>query len=182
MIIGWFRRIFTESLYYLNNRIAAYVPIHGLRKAFYRNVMGYSIGKDSYIFMGAWFDAKRHFKMGHNSVINQNCRLDNRGGLFIGSNVSISSDVQILSADHDPHSAQFEGRVKPVNICDYVFIGTRAMILPGITLGKGCVVCAGAVVTKDVDENIMVAGVPARPIGKRNGTYDYVVNYGRLFH
>lgn len=171
-----------EGLLYLSNSLIAKIPSHFVRKAFYRNALNLKIGKNSYIFMGASFDTRKNFVMGYNSVINQNCRLDNRGGLYIGNNVSISADVQILTADHNLHSSRFEGRTKPVTIYDYVFVGTRAMILPGVTLGKGCVVCAGAVVTKSVDENVMVAGVPARPIGKRNETYDYIINYGRLFH
>lgn len=182
MITRYFRLVYGEGILYLANYIIAYIPSHNLRKAYCRYIMGYIIGKDSYIFMGAWFDTKRNFEMGDNSVINQNCRLDSRGGLTIGNNVSISADVCILTADHNPQSFTFEGRIRRVKICDYVFIGTRAMILPGITLGKGSVVCAGAVVTKDVGENIMVAGMPARPIKQRVETYDYVINYGRLFH
>lgn len=174
--------LFIEIILYLSNRLITNIPSHYLRTAFYRHVMKYVIGDNSYIFMGAFFDTRSNFKIGHNSVINQNCRLDNRGGLYIGNNVSISADVCILTADHNPQSAQFEGRTKSVKISDYVFIGTRAIILPGVTLGKGCIVCAGAVVTKNVDENVMVAGVPAIPIKNRNEDYDYTVSYGRLFH
>ncbi|MBC7489305.1 MAG: acyltransferase [Glaciimonas sp.] len=181
-VINWCRQLCAEGVLYFSNYVVTHIPVHFLRKFFYRHVMNFVIGKDSYIFMGASFDTRNNFEIGHNSVINQNCRLDNRGGLFIGNNVSISSDVCILTADHNPQSDQFEGRSKPIKICDYVFVGTRAMILPGVTLGKGCLVCAGAVVTKDVDENVMVAGVPARPINKRNEIMNYTVNYGRLFH
>ena len=180
--ISFLKIIVIEGLLYISNGLIAKIPSHNLRKSFYRYALNISIGKNSFIFMVVTFDTRSNFSMGNNSVVNQNCRLDNRGGLFIGNNVSISSNVQILTADHNPQSAKFEGRTKSVNIYDYVFVGTRAMILPGVTLGKGCVVCAGAVVTKDVAENIMVAGVPARPIGKRNEMHEYTVNYGRLFH
>jgi len=59
--------------------------------------------------------------------------------------------------------------METVNIKDYVFIGPRAIILPGVTIGRGAVVAAGAVVTKNVDELSIVGGVPAKEIGQRNG-------------
>ncbi|WP_333480017.1 acyltransferase [Allocoleopsis sp.] len=132
--------------------------------------------------MGAWFDAPKNFKVGKHSVINQKCRLDNRGGITIGENVSISAEVCILTADHDLQSWDFAGRTRPVHIEDYVFIGTRAVILPGVTLGKGCAVAAGAIVTKSVSPCTIVAGVPAKPIGKRQPDLQYRLSYRRLFY
>ena len=64
---------------------------------------------------------------------------------------------------------------------DYVFIGTRALILPGVTLGRGSVVGAGSVVTRDVGQLSIVAGSPARQIGERNPDLNYEINYHRLF-
>ena len=131
--------------------------------------------------MGAQFDTKGDFKLGDNSTINQDCRLDNRGGLEIGNNVSISANVCVLTADHDPQSADFAGRNRQVRIADYVFVGTRAMILPGVTIGRGAVVAAGAVVTKNVAERSIVAGCPAKEIGTRQADLNYEINYGRFF-
>ena len=132
--------------------------------------------------MNCWFDTRRGFKMGCNSVVNQNCRMDNRGGICIGDNVSISAEVCILTADHDLNSPDFVGRPRPVTIEDYVFIGTRAMILPGVILAKGSAVAAGSVVTRNVEPYTIVAGVPARPIGTRVQNLQYEIDYGRLFH
>jgi acetyltransferase-like isoleucine patch superfamily enzyme len=168
-------------LLYFSNYFLAYIPIHSLRKCFYINFLGADIGVGSNIFMGAWFDSRNNFKMGKNSIINQKCRLDNRGGLTIGNNVSISAEVCILTADHDLQSPLFLGRCCPVIIEDYVFIGTRAMVLPGVTLGKGCAVAAGAVVTKDVEPFTIVGGVPARYIGNRTESLDYRCYYKRSF-
>jgi len=176
------RRIRSESVLFIANHIVSHIPSHHLRKLFYRTVMRFEIGSSSYIFMDAWFDAAGGFAIGNNSVINQKCRLDTRGGIIIGNNVSISTEVQILTADHDIQSRIFEGHSESVSIGDFVFIGTRAMILKGVSLGKGSVVCAGAVVTKNVEDFSVVAGVPAREIYKRTTELDYTINYGRLFH
>lgn len=175
-------RIYFDGILYLTNRVVSHIPSHVIRLFFYRYCLGLGIGANSHIFMEAWFDSKKNFKMGKNSVINQNCRLDNRGGITIGDNVSISAEVCILTADHDLQSSDFAGRIRPVIIEDYVFIGTRAMILPGVVLGKGCAVAAGAVVTRNIPPFTIVAGVPAKSIGKRTADLQYRLNYRRLFH
>jgi len=179
---NYLRRVRSESVLFIANHIVSHIPSHHLRKLFYRTVMGFEIGSSSYIFMDAWFDARGGFVIGNNSLINQKVRLDTRGGIVIGNNVSISADVQILTADHDIMSRTFEGRTDSVLIGDFVFIGTRAMILKGVSLGKGSVICAGAVVTKNVEDFSVVAGVPAREIYKRTTELDYIINYDRLFH
>jgi len=171
-----------EAQMYVCNRVVARTPSHRLRLAFYRKAMRFRIDQDSYIFMDAWFNTPGDFVMGHHSVINQKCRLDNRGGLTIGNTVSISAQVCILTADHDPNSRDFSGRTAPVVIEDYTFVGTRAMIMPGVTIGRGAIVAAGSIVTKDVPEFTIVAGVPAKPIGERNKDLDYSIDYGVWFH
>jgi maltose O-acetyltransferase len=180
-LIDTVKAIYFNGLLYLSNRVVAHIPFHFIRLSFYRYCLGLEIGSGSHILMEAWFDAKRNFKMGQNSVINQKCRLDNRGSITIGDSVSISAEVCILTADHDPQSHDFSARILPVSIEDYVFVGTRAMILPGVTLGKGAVVGAGAVVTKNVAPFTIVAGVPAKPIGSRRSDLDYSASYPRLF-
>jgi acetyltransferase-like isoleucine patch superfamily enzyme len=171
-----------SALLYATNRIVAYVPSHRFRLWFYRNIMQMQIGRGSAIFMGAWIDARGGFSMGKHSIVNQGCRLDARGRLQIGDNVSISAEVCILTADHDISSPDFAGRCRPVCIGDRVFIGTRAMILPGVTVGHGSAVAAAAVVTKDVPDFAVVAGVPAKIIGSRSRDLRYTLSYRRPFH
>lgn len=175
------RRMVFDAQMYLANRVINYMPSHMFRLAYYRWVLGFNIGQKSHIFMGAWFDCKRNFIMGRESVINQNCRLDNRGGLVIGNRVSISAEVCILTADHDMRAPDMASRQRSVIIEDYVFIGTRAMILPGVKLGHGCAVAAGAVVTSDVLPGQIVAGIPARPIGVRASDLLYDPTYAPFF-
>jgi maltose O-acetyltransferase len=81
--------------------------------------------------------------------------------------VSISPEVTILTAFHRIDDPKFRVESRPVVIEDFVWIGSRATILSGVKLGRGSVVAAGAVVTRDVEPLQIVGGVPARPIGTR---------------
>jgi maltose O-acetyltransferase len=113
-------------------------------------------------------------------VVNRDVVLDGREGLHIGDNVSISEGVCIFSLEHDPNSPSFESRGAPVTVEDYVFVGARAIVLPGVTIGTGAVVAAGAVVTRDVPQFTVVAGVPARPIGERQRDLAYTLDYQKF--
>lgn len=131
--------------------------------------------------MDCRFDCAGNFSLGNNSVINGNCRIDPRGGVQIGSNVSVSDEVIILTADHDIQSKDFDGRKKEVVIEDYVWIGTRAMVLPGVRIGKGAVIAAGSVITKDVEPFCVVGGVPGKVLKWRTDNLTYNLDYKRLF-
>jgi len=130
--------------------------------------------------MGAFF-VWNHITIGENSIINRQCYLDGRVGVEIGNNVSISPQVMVLSLTHDKNSPYFATIPGKVTIEDYTWIGSRAIILQGVTLGRGCVVAAGAVVTKDVAPFCVIGGIPAKPIGTRNPNLEYTLNYQPWF-
>lgn len=173
------RLLYFFSLYVLN-RIVAYIPCNIFRKTIYR-ILGMKIGRKSQIDMGQYTLAPGKILIGNNSHINQGCLLDGRGVITIGNNVSISHRVQIMTGTHDIQSKDFRGYVKPVSISDYTFIGIGATVLGGIKIGKGAVVCGGAVVTKSVPDFAVVAGVPAKIIGQRNHDLDYICTPDRWF-
>lgn len=112
-------------------------------------------------------------------MINQRCRLDNRGGITIGASVSISPEVHLNTADHDLKDPGFRGRERPIDIVDHVFIGSRAVVLGGVRVGKGAAIAAGSVVTRSIEPYTIVAGVPAKPIGHRPNNLRYQLDYGR---
>jgi len=160
---------------------AGLVPCHYFRLFFYA-LAGVKIGKGSRIHIGARFFYPANIKIGTGSILGDNIFLDGRDKLIIGDHVDIASGVMILNSEHDINSEDFKAISAPVEIGDFVFIGPRAIILPGVKIGKGAVVAAGAVVTKDVADFAIVGGVPAVVIGERK-TKDlhYKLGRARLF-
>ena len=157
------------------------LPFHSVRKFFYK-LSGMKIGKKSYIHMWARFFSPSGITIGDDTIIGDHAFLDGRAPLAIGNHVDIASSVQIYNSEHDVHSKEFEPIEEPVEIADYVFIGPRAIILPGVKIGRGAVVAAGAVVAKNVSDFEIVGGVPAKVIGKRRNTNPhYKLGRARLF-
>jgi acetyltransferase-like isoleucine patch superfamily enzyme len=167
------RRISAASVKYATNYIIAYVPSHTIRLAWYRRMLGWDIGRGVSILMGSYVQmtgirtSGRRVSIGNGTVINQKCLIYTSGGLVIGSNVSISAEVALITGTHDINDPEFPSDYRPIVIDDFAWIGTRAMILQGVTIGQGAVVMAGAVVTKDVEPFAVVGGVPAKPITER---------------
>lgn len=143
-----------------------HIPVHHVRRFFYR-LAGMTIGVGSTIHTGARFYNPANIVIGSDTIVGEEAVLDGRNKLHIGNHVDIATEVMIYNAQHDIESPTFHAVSEPVTIHDYVFIGPRAIILPGVTIGKGAVVAAGAVVTKDVGECEIVGGVPAKVIGER---------------
>ena len=149
-------------------------------------------GRGSKIYGSVRMDTPpyRRFFLGRHSVIESYCCINNAvgdvvigdytrigihntiiGPVCIGSHVNLAQGITVTALNHN-----FEDKTKrideqgittkPVFIGDDVWIGANAVILPGVTIGKHCVVAAGAVVTKDVQDNTIVGGVPAKEIKK----------------
>lgn len=172
--VSLIRRTVAATVKYVTNYIVAYVPSHTIRHAWYRRVLGWDIGRNVSILMGPYIQmtgirtSGRRVSIGNGTVINQRCLIYTSGGLIIGNNVSISAEVALVTGSHDINDPEFPSDYRPIIIDDYAWIGTRAMILQGVTIGQGAVVMAGAVVTKDVEPFAVVGGVPAKPITERN--------------
>ena len=105
--------------------------------------------------------------------INSDVFLSATGPINIGNCVSISYSVKLISGGHDVQSSDFAHVTSPIIIEDHVWIGANAMILKGVTIGKGAVISGEAVVTKNVEPYTIVGGVPAKVIGERNRNLSY---------
>src|SRR5689334_6421637 len=127
---------------YVTNHIISALPFYTLRHAWYGRVLGIRLGRGAAICMGqfVWFFSLSQVRrdgvqVGPDSLINRNCVLDARGPVRIGAHVSISQQVAILTTQHQVGDPQFQTETRPVVIGDYAWIGMRAVILPGVTIG-----------------------------------------------
>ena len=105
--------------------------------------------------------------IGTRSFISTNVRFSGDAGITIGSFAQIAANVCFETASHEVDFAPGHARVtvqKPIVVGDHVWIGMNAIILPGVTIGRGAVIAAGAVVSKDVPPMTVVGGVPAKPL------------------
>jgi acetyltransferase-like isoleucine patch superfamily enzyme len=171
---GRLKLFMVRALNYLTNHVVCHIPSFHLRHAWYRRVLGISLGRGAVVHLGCyvWFYGPGQLRrdglvIGAHTRINRDCCLDARGSLRIGENVSISPEVTILTAYHPIDDPEFRVASRPIEIDDYAFVGTRATILAGVRIGRGAVVGAGAVVTRDVPPLAVVAGVPARQVDTR---------------
>ena len=150
-------------------RWVGYIPSHSIRKFFYI-LSGIAMPWNSTIHMWANFFHPANIKIGQDTIIGDHCFLDGRAPLTIGNHVDIASQAMVYTNQHNIHSPTFGNQYEAVTIKDYVFIGPRAIILPGVTIGKGAVVAAGAVVTKDIPDLEIWGGIPAQKIANRKVT------------
>lgn len=146
--------------------LVGHIPFHHLRRFYYR-VSGIKIGRGSTIHMGTRFYDPVNITIGEDTVIGEDAVLDGRDELIIGNHVAISTGVMFLNSQHEINDVNFSPSTAPITIEDYVFIGPRVIIQPGVRVGKGAILAAGAVVVKDVPPFAIVGGIPAKVIGER---------------
>ena len=155
-------------------------PSHHVRRLVYR-MAGVRIGRGSIIHWHARFFHPSGVRIGEDCNLGNGIFLDGRAGLTIGNRVATGSEVMIYTLQHDMDSPGFETVGGAVLIGDYVYIGPRAIILPNVKIGRGAVVGASAVVTKDVPEYAIVVGVPARFVRERDHNLDYRPGFAMPF-
>ncbi len=170
-------QFWTALVYYAFNYWLTYLPVHFVRVLYLKKLMGISVGKDSFIHMGCVF--YENVSIGQNSVIGRSCHL--LGNITIKDNVSVTAQSYIFSSSHYKDSPKFEAYTRPVVIEDYAWLGARAMVLPGVTIGRGGVLGANSTATKDIPEFTVHAGVPAKQIGVRSHDLTYTLAYAPFF-
>lgn len=133
------------------------------------NRQGMRIDRSVLIQPGFTITQRCPVTIGRNCIINMDVTVDGVGGLYMGERSGLAVGATILTGTHDiggPGQRWGDLRSLPVRIGDGVWVGANATVLPGVTIGDGSIVAAGAVVTEDVAPNTVVAGVPARLVRK----------------
>jgi acetyltransferase-like isoleucine patch superfamily enzyme len=161
-----------HGLHFLFLKLLAHVPCQWFWTSVLR-LFGAKIDHTAVLYGGFEIRSPRKLTIGANTCIGHRATLDARGGLTIGNNVNFSSEVMIWTAQHDYRDPLFGTDFKPVIIGETAWLGPRCIILPGVTIGEGAVVAAGAVVTKDIDAYTVVGGVPAQKISDRPNGLSY---------
>jgi acetyltransferase-like isoleucine patch superfamily enzyme len=164
LMINTLLQIYLKLLAYFPGK---YVRVLGLR------VLGARIGGNVLIYYGLDVLNPWRLTIGKNCNLGFRVVLDARGGLTIGENCNISTEAAVWTGSHDLDASAFVNVTAPVVIGSRVWLSFRSVVLPGVTIGEGAVVSAGAVVRTDVPPFAVVAGVPARIIGWRNRDLSY---------
>lgn len=175
----WGMNVWADLQLYLLT-LTGFIPSHTFRNFIYRSA-GVKLARTSSIHWHARFFYPQGISIGEYTTIGNDGFFDGREGLEIGSCVNIAGEVRIYTREHDisdPDFGEIGGRVL---IEDYVYIGSRVTILPGVRIGYGGVVASGAVVTKDVPAYKVVGGVPAKIIGERPPNLHYKLGYAKRF-
>jgi len=167
--------------YYLLNTFISKIPSRRFRYSYYK-FFGLKIGKDTSIGRNFFITHPNKVVIGCNTRIGWNCHFQGQGEIYIGDNVNFASYSHIWTGSHEVNSPDFTAIFKKVIIEDYAWISTGVDILQGVTIGKGAVVMAGAVVTKDIQPYCIVGGVPAEVKGIRNKNLNYTLDKSPLFY
>ena len=161
-----------RGLAHLRDERMGSLPGHTARRWYLRR-RGLRIADNAHLYRWREVRDAHRISIGAGTIVGFWATLDGREGIEIGANVNLSSEVAIWTLQHDPQSPTFASYGGRVVIEDDAWLSFRVTVLPGVRIGRGAVVAAGAVVTQDVAPHTIVGGIPARPIGERTTDLRY---------
>ena len=158
--------------------VSSFLPWHRARIAILRR-WGASISGSATLYHGYQIRRADRLRIGDRSIVGDHAILDARGGLRIGSDVNLSTAVNIWTAQHAWNDPEFAFESGEVVIGDRAWLSARVTVLPGVTIGEGAVVAAGAVVTRDLEPWGLYGGIPARRLHDRRTDIKYRLSSSR---
>lgn len=134
-------------------------------RALFSQLIGQPVDESFGLFPPFYTDCGKNIHIGKNVFINMGCKFQDQGGIFIEDGALIGHNVVLATLNHAMSPQDRSSMIPaPIHIGKRVWIGSNATILPGVTIGDGSVVAAGAVVSRDVPEYAVVGGIPAKII------------------
>ena len=134
-------------------------------RALFSELTGRPVDESFGLFPPFYTDCGKNIHIGKNAFINMGCKFQDQGGIFIEDGALIGHNVVLATLNHAASPKDRGSMIPaPIRIGKNVWVGANAVILPGVTIGDGAIVAAGAVVNRDVPENTVVGGVPAKVI------------------
>src|SRR4051794_24930896 len=132
-------------------------------RALFERLTGRAVDESFWLLPPFYTDFGRNIRVGRNVFVNHGCEFMDRGGISIGDDVLIGPKVNLITINHplDP-STRRSTHCAPIVIKKGVWLSAGVSVMPGVTIGENAVVAAHAVVTKDVPDNAVVGGIPAR--------------------
>lgn len=142
-------------------------------RALFTRLTGVAVDESFALLPPFYTDFGKNIRVGKNVFINHACEFMDRGGITIGDGSLIGPKVNLITINHPLDPAQRRSTYcKPIVIGNGVWLGAGVSVMPGVTIGENAVVAANAVVTRDVPDNAVVGGIPARFIKQIDRSID----------
>ena len=163
LLMHWASREAQKITAKLNNEFHEPEEIRSLLSELWGIDVPESVG----MFPPFYTDFGKNTTVGERTFINAGCKFQDQGGTYIGNDCLLGHNATLCTINHaqDP-DRRGDMEFHPIHIEDKVWLGANVTILPGVTIGEGAIVAAGAVVTKDVPPRTIVGGIPAKIIKK----------------
>ncbi|MBP7643237.1 MAG: sugar O-acetyltransferase [Saprospiraceae bacterium] len=137
--------------------------------AIFSELIGQKVDETFFLIPPFYSDFGENIQIGKNVFVNHACTFMDRGGITIEDNVLIGPKVNLITTNHPSNPLERKATISnPILIKKGAWIGVGATILPGVTIGENAIVAAGAVVSKDVPNDVIVGGIPAKVIKKNS--------------
>jgi maltose O-acetyltransferase len=160
------RNIDSAWWHWLVNDVAASPALDRRTRAALLRRAGIEMGTGAIVEAGVFFFGA-NVTLGDYCVVNHNCYLDSKDQITIGPRTGVAMGTMLFTSNHemgDEFKRWGDYTTAPIEIGAGVWLGARVLVMPGVTIGDGCLVGAGSVVTKDLEANAIYAGVPAKKL------------------